>query len=65
MSNLTLNLSLTLVGEQAEQFQEMQALSGKDSTTIVRKALELLYEKVMNDEDIKQKVKINSLLDVQ
>lgn len=62
---MSLNIPLTLIGEQAEQFKEMQALSAKDSTTIVRKALELLYEKVMDDEDIKQKVMINSLLDVQ
>ena len=65
MANAPLTLTLTITGEQVDQFKEMQALSGKDSTTIVRKALELLYEKVMNDEDIKQKVKINSLLDVQ
>ena len=63
MANITLNMTLT--GEQAEQFIEMQKLSGKDSTSIVKIALDELYKKVMEDEDLKQKVKINSLLDVQ
>jgi len=59
------NITVSLTAEQFAQLEEMKKLSGKDTTTIVRSALSELHKRIMQDEDIKQKEKLNSLLDVQ
>ena len=59
------NITVSLTAEQFAQLEEMKKLSGKDTTTIVRNALLELHKSIMQDEDIKQKEKLNSLLDVQ
>lgn len=59
------NITVSLTAEQFAQLEEMKKLSGKDTTTIVRNALLELHKSIMQDEDSKQKEKLNSLLDVQ
>ena len=58
-------ITISLTDEQMDQLEEMKKLSGKDTTTIVRRALLELHKIIIEDEDVKQKVKLNSLLDVQ
>ena len=58
-------ITISFTDEQIKQLEELKKLSGKDTTTIMRTALLDLHKAVMQDEDIKQKEKLNSLLDVQ
>jgi len=65
MSSLSQNITVSFTAEQMKLLEELKKLSGKDTTTIMRRALLELHKIVMQDEDMKQKVKLNSLLDVQ
>ena len=58
-------ITISFTDEQIKQLEEIKKLSGKDTTSIIRKALLEWHKIVMEDEDVKQKVKLNSLLDVQ
>jgi hypothetical protein len=58
-------ITVTLTAEQTAMLEELKSLTGSDTTTIIRKALGDLYQKVQEDEEGKQLAKINALLDVQ
>ncbi|MCB4743876.1 MAG: ribbon-helix-helix protein, CopG family [Sulfurovum sp.] len=57
--------TITLTSDQAQKLQELQKLTGDDTTNLFRTALQLYYEKIIADEDMKELAQINALLDVQ
>ena len=65
MPGMPQQITFTLTGEQNEKLEVLKKLTGNDTTHVLREALQLYYEKIMEDEEIKELAKINSLLDVQ
>ncbi|MCB4745819.1 MAG: ribbon-helix-helix protein, CopG family [Sulfurovum sp.] len=57
--------TITLTSDQVQKLQELQKLTGDDTTNLFRTALQLYYEKIIADEDMKELAQINALLDVQ
>ncbi|MCF6206791.1 MAG: ribbon-helix-helix protein, CopG family [Sulfurovum sp.] len=65
MASTPQQITVSLTGEQAEKLQELQKITGHDTTNVIRAALQTYYEKIMADEEGKELAKINALLDVQ
>ena len=64
MPGMPQQITFTLTGEQNEKLEALKKLTGNDTTNVFREALELYYEKMMEDEEIKELAKINSLLNM-
>ncbi len=58
-------ITISLSAQQSEQLEEIIKLTKADATQIFRSALVDYYEKIMNDQDAKEKAMIDALLDVQ
>ena len=58
-------ITISLSAELSEKLEEIKALTKADATQIFRSALTDYYEKIMNDQDAKEKAMIDALLDVQ
>ena len=58
-------ITISLSAQQSEQLEEIIKLTKADATQIFRSALADYYEKIMNDQDAKEKAMIDALLDVQ
>jgi DNA-binding ferritin-like protein (Dps family) len=65
MANGPQNITVSLTAEQVAHLLELQKITGKDTTTVVRAALADYYQKIMEDEEGKEIAKINAFLDVQ
>jgi len=65
MSQQPQQITISLTAEQIDMLEELKSLTRLDTTSIMRTALNELYQKIQEDEEGKQLAKINALLDVQ
>ena len=57
-------ITISLTKEQIRLLDEMSEISGKDRADVIKASIEVLHQKILDDEDLRQKVKLNSFLSV-